>query len=652
MFKQTSRASKLLALVPPINAPSDGENETSSDEEVFISTCRQDSDDLSSEAPSIPSSLENLNIFEDDEDRNNASGDEIPNSEPEDQELAVPLTPIINQVLPSTSQVNFDNIPTLSSIQSIPSVQDISPIPNAVNTRSKRRRYVNTQSRVHNIRPKKRKPTDYKWKKGKFLHKAEITNCEFKNNLHADFTPIDYFWKYFSLDILQDIVHNTNLYAVQVTGRSINISEDEMKDFIAILLLMGVVNLPSYVDYWSKELRYPAIAEIMSLKKFETIRRYIHFADNSCPDSDRYFKVRPFVEKVRRNCLATEEEMRYSIDEMTIPYKGKKAGNRRQYNPMKPNKWGFKNFVRAGMSGIVYDFLLYGGEDTFRYIQFSQAEETLTLGAKVVVALCKTIQTRACVVYFDNYFSTLDLAIHLRDECGIFSLGTIRQNRLKGCDKLLMSDKSLKKKGRGSYCQVVDNTNKIAIVKWYDNKVVTLISTYADAYPVGKIKRYSKEMKARVDVDCPELIKHYNNHMGGVDLADMLVALYRTTYKSRRWYTAIFAQMLDICVNNAWLLYRRDCSNRAVKNMPLKSFRCQLARELQNKSRSRISVNHNCRTDDSIRYDSIGHFPSFGESYGRCKLCIKNKTDVYCVKCNQRLCLVRKRNCFYDYHSK
>lgn len=127
---------------------------------------------------------------------------------------------------------------------------------------------------------------------------------------------------------------------------------------------------------------------------------------------------------------------------------------------------------------------------------------------------------------FDNYFSTLDLAIHLRDECGIFSLGTIRQNRLKGYDKVLMSDKSSKKKGIGSYCQVVDNTNKIAIVKWYESKVVTLISTYANAYPVGKIKRYSKEMKARVDVDCPELIKHYNNHTGGVDLADMMVALY------------------------------------------------------------------------------------------------------------------------------
>lgn len=109
--------------------------------------------------------------------------------------------------------------------------------------------------------------------------------------------------------------------------------------------------------------------------------------------------------------------------------------------------------------------------------------------------------------------------------------------------------------------------------------------------------------------------------------------------------------MFDICVNNAWLLYRRDCSNREVKHVPWKSFRCQLARELQNKVRSRISVNNNCRTDDLARYDSIGHFPNFEESYGRCKVCIKNKTDVYCVKCNQILCLVRKRNSSYDYHS-
>lgn len=55
----------------------------------------------------------------------------------------------------------------------------------------------------------------------------------------------------------------------------------------------------------------------------------------------------------------------------------------------------------------------------------------------------------------------------------------------------------------------------------------------------------------------PNIVKHYNAHMGGVDLADMLVALYRTEMKTRRWYMPIFSQIIDICVNNAWLLYRR-----------------------------------------------------------------------------------------------
>lgn len=79
---------------------------------------------------------------------------------------------------------------------------------------------------------------------------------------------------------------------------------------------------------------------------------------------------------------------------MILPYKGKKAGSRRQYNPNKPTKWGFKNLVRAGVSGIIYDFLLYAGDDTFRGIQFSEQEESFGVGSKIVIALCKTIKNK------------------------------------------------------------------------------------------------------------------------------------------------------------------------------------------------------------------------------------------------------------------
>lgn len=178
---------------------------------------------------------------------------------------------------------------------------------------------------------------------------------------------------------------------------------------------------------------------------------------------------------------------------MIIPCKGKKAGSHRQYNPNKPNKWGFKNLVRAGVSGIIYDFLLYAEDITFRGIRFSKEEESLGVGNKIVIALCKTVKNKGSVVYFDNYFTSMELIYLLREEYGIFCLGTIRQNRLKDASKKLLTDKSQKKKGRGTFSQVVCNKNKLSVVKWFNNKQVTLVSSYVDAYLLEKIKRFSKK---------------------------------------------------------------------------------------------------------------------------------------------------------------
>lgn len=117
------------------------------------------------------------------------------------------------------------------------------------------------------------------------------------------------------------------------------------------------------------------------------------------------------------------------------------------------------------MSGMIYDFMLYAGETTFRGIYFTDEEETMGVGAKIVLALCKTIKTPASVVYFNNYFSSLELMYLLREKYGIFSLGTIRQNRLQRADKLLVADKLLEKKGRGSFSQIVCNKNNMSVVK-------------------------------------------------------------------------------------------------------------------------------------------------------------------------------------------
>ena len=45
------------------------------------------------------------------------------------------------------------------------------------------------------------------------------------------------------------------------------------------------------------------------------------------------------------------------------------------------------------------------------------------------------------------------------------------------------------------------------------------------------VKRWHKNEK--IDIPCPDIIKAYNETMGGVDLVDMLISLYRRNIKSK-----------------------------------------------------------------------------------------------------------------------
>ena len=46
--------------------------------------------------------------------------------------------------------------------------------------------------------------------------------------------------------------------------------------------------------------------------------------------------------------------------------------------------------------------------------------------------------------------------------------------------------------------------------------------------------------------------------MGGVDLADQLIALYRISFRVRKYYHKLVFHLLDMSIVNAWFLYRRD----------------------------------------------------------------------------------------------
>ena len=82
------------------------------------------------------------------------------------------------------------------------------------------------------------------------------------------------------------------------------------------------------------------------------------------------------------------------------------------------------------------------------------------------------------------------------------------------------------------------------------------MSTYLNVDETVTVKRWNSSSKTHVDVKCPMIVKAYNTSMGGVELADMLIALYGCKIKTKRWYLVILFHAIDIAKVNGWLLYR------------------------------------------------------------------------------------------------
>ena len=67
--------------------------------------------------------------------------------------------------------------------------------------------------------------------------------------------------------------------------------------------------------------------------------------------------------------------------------------------------------------------------------------------------------------------------------------------------------------------------------------------------------------------------------MGGVDLQDQIISLYRISYRSKKYHRIIF-HLFDMAVVNTWLLYRLDAVKLKIsesKQMGLSEFKTQIA---------------------------------------------------------------------------
>ncbi|KAM8743645.1 piggyBac transposable element-derived protein 3-like isoform 2-T2 [Acanthopagrus schlegelii] len=485
-------------------------------------------------------------------------------------------------------------------------------------------------------------------------------------------TPLDYFEQYIDKDLMTMIAECSNVMSLSKSGDPLNMSVDEVYHFFGACILMSCIRYPTIRMYWSKALKITAITDKFTRARFFKLRGAIKVViDDDVPEdlkkSDKFWKVRPFLDRILRGCRSLNRPDCASIDEQMIPFTG--ACPSRQYLPMKPNPVGIKNFVCATADGIVLDFELYQGSNSL--IEKVEESEGLGLGSLVIERLCQTLQ-RGTKVYCDRFFTTIKGAQRMLEK-ELYITGTIMKNRLAGANHKLPSNKAMKNTGRGTSAELSAEDGKLCVVKWYDNKPVLMMSVVHGVQPEDTCQRWDKKVKQYVTVSRPSIVCEYNIKMGGVDLMDRMISYYRMSTRTKKWTMRMVMHFTDLALANGWLLYRKDhaiCAGPKTRPIQFLQFRMEVAKILLAQHHGAdADISEQSEEEDSnqgvkrhvtelphvsVRRRANAHLPEMVglKNAMRCRQpgCT-GRTRVRCVTCKVFLCLQTERNCYSAFHT-
>ncbi|XP_051561672.1 piggyBac transposable element-derived protein 3-like [Myxocyprinus asiaticus] len=483
------------------------------------------------------------------------------------------------------------------------------------------------------LQPKKpTMPRDrYRWLKRDFVSpNTDFSGPDVTSGDVSSHTPLEYFQRFVSEDMLQALTQNTNEYSFQKTGRSVKTNKKEIEKVIGIYLKMGLVQMSGVSMYWETALRYNQVSDVMSCNRFQELLRSLHFVNNlTVPEkTDKLWKLRPWLDSFREKCLQVVPEEHNSVDEMMIPFKGKFSGIN--------SAWGFKLWVRSRISGVVCDFEVYQGN-----VNGHRAKSELGLSGDIVMKLASTLpEGQNYKIYADNYFTCIPLVVQLLRH-GIHYVGTARQNL---CRKLKRWDKATK-----TYIEVERPYIKGTYNKFMGG--VDLLDSFAAEYKFYiKSKRwylyifwhtivlavinawllYKRDCKA-LKILPKEMLKR---RQFLAELADSLILVKTTPIKPKRGQPSSAGGSpvtQTVTLRSPLNAHKRPSSDGSEPNgTPAKR--------------------PSAHPPVDVRRDTVAHLP-MKTTRVCCRLCKTGYTNTLCRKCNVCLCFSEDKNCLWDYHT-
>ena len=480
------------------------------------------------------------------------------------------------------------------------------------------------------------------------LHHFSKRNSGIRVPISHSASILDYFQLFFSESFVEFIVKTTNDYEECINNNnapspSRGTSLDEMYRFLCIKMLMSRNKKLSHSEYWANDelLRSKIFGEIMSRDRFLHLLKILHFNTNDMQANvDRLYKIREICDMLResfKNALYPFQDL--CIDESLLLYKGRLSF--KQYIPSKRNRFGIKSFVLCDKeSGFVQDFIIYDGSLS----NITNTDANLGKSGNIVVQLFKPYLEKGHTLFVDNWYTSPALFIFLHKN-GTNACGTVKKRR-KGMPRM---DKKLKK-GEASFW----SSECLLAMKWHDKREVYMLSTFhTEEFVDTKIHYRTKEMIIK-----PKCVVDYNRSMGAVDKTDMIISTIHSQRKNLKWYKKYFFHLLDICIWNAYCLYKL----KSGKYISMAKFHLELIRQiLRRYHSSKATKDVNKSGHINITRLTARHFPSLYENnktkrkspLRKCVVCKKNdktsQTRYQCKNCDVGLCVYP---CFEKFHTE
>lgn len=500
----------------------------------------------------------------------------------------------------------------------------------------------------------------------------QISNLRTRSSTSSLTRAVDFFKLFFTLTLVEELCGFSNAYAILnaskdrgasylgADGNFAYITPDEMYSYIALLIYMGFVQLPSIDRYWSTKTLYHGTwaRAFMSKNRFKAINCFLHVSDPTQPedDNDPLAKVRFLVDHIKKVCSDVYQPFQnVSIDERMVRSKGRFKF--RMYIRDKPTKFGFKLWVLAdSKNGYTCHFDIYTGR--------KNTEKHQGLAFDVVIKLTQTLTNQGYHLYCDNFYTSHHLFRELKG-LGILACGTALCNRRNFPEHFKKTVKSWGRKAKRGNMRW-QRSDDIVTLQWKDNKVVTIVSTIHGAPDATHTLRRVKEdgRFSQKIVRQPVAVRDYNRFMNGVDRSDQLIGRYDILRKTVKWWKTLFYHMIDIAVVNSYILFRlfqtmhpNNVELQRSSDYGQLEFREELVRQLAGIVDGPVPL-YNPKTSENAGtcLHIPQHMPDCTRLRRNCQVCYKKtkteyKVSVRCETCDVYLHCNSDKNCYKEWHT-